>query len=200
MIRKENVYELKGYSYNISKNSFLMMKNRSYKTILCACKNNKKYQKNGILLVNSPNENNHGTFNTFYDTSLFELYSFCDLKYIYKTEKEIKTFETNYFLVGGFDTIKGVGSIKLYKIIHEYNDYNTKIECIEDIIFKNNNFFEFEGPITSLIQAKVTGEILASCRDGTIYLLSHPNLNYFIYYYEQETQDSSYILNNFIQQ
>ena len=198
--KKENVYELEGYSYNISKNSFLLMKNRIYQTILCACKNNTKYQKNGILLLNSPNKNSQDTFNTFYDTSLFELYSFCDLKYIYKTEKEIKTFETNYFLVGGFDIFKGVGSIKLYKIIHEYKDYNTKIECIEDIIFKNDNFFEFEGPITSLIQSKETGEILSSCRDGTIYLLSPPNLNYFIYYDEQETPNYSYILKNFIHQ
>ena len=88
----------------------------------------------------------------------------------------------------------------MYKIFHEYKAYNTKIECIDDIIFMNDNFFEFEGPITSLIQSKETGEILSSCRDGTIYLLSPPNLNYFIYYDEQETPNYSYILKNFIHQ
>ena len=192
-LKRENVYELEGYPYNISKNSLYLMKNRDYKIILCACKKNTKYQRNGILLVNSHIEDNQEIFNCFYDTSSFEPYSFCELKYIYKTEKEIKKFETNYFLVGGFDAFKGVGIIKLYKIIYEYKAYNTRIEYIDDIIFKNENFLGFEGPITSLIQSKKTGEILVSCRYGAIYLLSPPNLNYFLYYDEQDTQDSSYI-------
>jgi hypothetical protein len=192
--KRENKYELEGYPYNISKNSLFLMKNRDFKIVLCACKNNTKYQRNGILLVNSHIEDNQEIFDCFYDTSSFEPYSFCELKYIYKkTEKEIKNFETNYFLVGGFDTIKGIGIIKLYKIIYEYKAYNTKIEYIDDIVFENDNFLGFEGPITSMIQSKKTGEILVSCRYGGIYVLSPPNLNYFLYYDEQETQDSSYI-------
>jgi hypothetical protein len=191
--KRENVYELEGYPYNISKNSLYLMKNRDYKIIVCACKKITKYQKNGILLVSAHIEDNQEIFDCFYDTSSFEPYSFCELKYIYKTEKEIKKFETNYFLVGGFDAFKGVGIIKLYKIIYEYKAYNTRIEYIDDIIFKNENFLGFEGPITSLIQSKKTGEILVSCRYGAIYLLSPPNLNYFLYYDEQDTEDSSYI-------
>ena len=194
--RREIEYELEGYPYNITKNSLFLMKNRDYKIVICACKKNTKYQKNGILLVNSHIEDNQDIFDSFYYTSSFEPYSFCELKYIYKTEKEIKNFETFYFLVGGFDSTKGVGVIKLYKIIYEYKAYNSKIEYIDDIIFENDNFHGFEGPITSLIQSRKTGEILASCSDGTIYLLSPPNLNYFLFYDEQETQDSSYIKKN----
>jgi hypothetical protein len=191
--KREIVYELEGYPYNISKNSLFLMKNRDYKIVLCACKGNTKYQKNGILLVNCHIEDNQEIFDCFYDTSSFEPYSFCELKYIYKTERETKKFETNYFLVGGFNTIKGTSSIKLYKIIFDYKAYNTKIEYIDDIVFEHDNFLEFEGPITSIIQSKKTGEILVSCRYGAIYVLSPPNLNYFLYYDEQETQDSSYI-------
>ena len=191
--KREIVYELEGYPYNISKNSLFLMKNRDYKIVLCACKGNTKYQKNGILLVNCHIEDNQEIFDCFYDTSSFEPYSFCELKYIYKTERETKKFETNYFLVGGFNTIKGTSSIKLYKIIFDYKAYNTKIEYIDDIVFEHDNFLEFEGPITSIIQSKKTGEILVSCRYGPIYVLSPPNLNYFLYYDEQETQDSSYI-------
>ena len=191
--KREIVYELEGYPYNISKNSLFLMKNRDYKIVLCACKGNTKYQKNGILLVNCHIEDNQEIFDCFYDTSSFEPYSFCELKYIYKTERETKKFETNYFLVGGFNTIKGTSSIKLYKIIFDYKAYNTKIEYIDDIVFEHDNFLEFEGPITSIIQSEKTGEILVSCRYGSIYVLSPPNLNYFLYYDEQETQDSSYI-------
>ena len=191
--KREIVYELEGYPYNISKNSLFLMKNRDYKIVLCACKGNTKYQKNGILLVNCHIEDNQEIFDCFYDTSSFEPYSFCELKYIYKTERETKKFETNYFLVGGFNTIKGTSSIKLYKIIFDYKAYNTKIEYIDDIVFEHDNFLEFEGPITSIIQSEKTGEILVSCRYGAIYVLSPPNLNYFLYYDEQETQDSSYI-------
>ena len=191
--KREIVYELEGYPYNISKNSLFLMKNRDYKIVLCACKGNTKYQKNGILLVNCHIEDNQEIFDCFYDTSSFEPYSFCELKYIYKTERETKKFETNYFLVGGFNTIKGTSSIKLYKIIFDYKAYNTKIEYIDDIVFEHDNFLEFEGPITSIIQSEKTGEILVSCRYGPIYVLSPPNLNYFLYYDEQETQDSSYI-------
>ena len=191
--KRKIVYELEGYPYNISKNSLFLMKNRDYKIVLCACKGNTKYQKNGILLVNCHIEDNQEIFDCFYDTSSFEPYSFCELKYIYKTERETKKFETNYFLVGGFNTIKGTSSIKLYKIIFDYKAYNTKIEYIDDIVFEHDNFLEFEGPITSIIQSEKTGEILVSCRYGAIYVLSPPNLNYFLYYDEQETQDSSYI-------
>ena len=83
--------------------------------------------------------------------------------------------------------------LKLYKIIYEYKAYNTKIEYIDDISFEHDNFLGFEGPITSLVQSRKTGEILVSCRYGNIYLLSPPNLNYFLYYDEQETQQSCYI-------
>ena len=169
------------------------MKSRDYKIIICACKKNSKYQRNGILLVNSHIEDNQEIFDFFYDTYSFEPYSFCELNYIYKGEKEINIIDTNYFIVGGFDTMKGVGMIKLYKIIFEYKAYNTKIEYMDDIIFEHANFLEFEGPIISMIQSRKTGEILVSCRDGKNYLLSPPNLNYFILNDEQETQDTSYI-------
>lgn len=191
--KKEIVYELEGYSLNISKNSLFVMKSRDYKIIICACKKNSKYQRNGILLVNSHIEDNQEIFDFFYDTYSFEPYSFCELNYIYKGEKEINIIDTNYFIVGGFDTMKGVGMIKLYKIIFEYKAYNTKIEYMDDIIFEHANFLEFEGPIISMIQSRKTGEILVSCRDGKNYLLSPPNLNYFILNDEQETQDTSYI-------
>ena len=192
-LKRENVSELEGYSFNISKNSLYLMKNREYKIVVCACKKNTKYQKNGILLVNTHIEDNQEIFECFYDTYSFEPYCFCELKYIYKKEKEIKKFETFYFLVGGFNTIKGIGVLKLYKIIYEYKAYNTKIEYIDDISFEHDNFLGFEGPITSLVQSRKTGEILVSCRYGNIYLLSPPNLNYFLYYDEQETQQSCYI-------
>ena len=56
--------------------------------------------------------------------------------------------DTDYFLVGGFDSEKGIGCIKLYKIIFDNEKYENKIEfvlflkvsMIELLQFKNKNF------------------------------------------------------------
>ena len=44
----------------------------------------------------------------------------------------------------------------------------------------NQNFNGFKGPVTSIIQSNITGNILVSCFDGNIYLFTPPNLDYYI--------------------
>ena len=89
--------------------------------------------------------------------------------------------DTNYFLGGGFDEDKREGIIQLYKTIYGEKAYNTRIEYIQDIYFKKQKDIEgFNGPINCLTQSKKTGNILASCYNGNIYLLTPPNINYYL--------------------
>ena len=45
---------------------------------------------------------------------------------------------------------------------------------------KNNYFISFDGPVTSILQSSTTGNILATCLDGKIYLLTPPNIDYYL--------------------
>ena len=92
-----------------------------------------------------------------------------------------KIVESNYFLVGGFDNDLREGKILLYKINYGERAYNTTIEFKQEIIFKDRDDIDaFNGPINCLRQSKKTGNIAASCFDGNIYLLTPPNINYYI--------------------
>lgn len=54
------------------------------------------------------------------------------------------------------------------------NEYKKKI-------FKERNTFTgFAGPISSIIQSSLTGNILVTCYDGNVYLLTPPNLDYYL--------------------
>jgi len=54
------------------------------------------------------------------------------------------------------------------------------INGIISIMKKNNYFISFDGPITSIIQSSSTGNILVTCLDGKIYLLTPPNIDYYL--------------------
>ena len=198
------------YSYIYSTNGLAIMpgkkKETDNKALLCACKKYCKNQKNGILLVNIEIKNNK--FNNdinlnhhFYETGHFEVYCFCPILRV-EPEKildnnNIKFIDTDYFLVGGFDLYKYKGIIKLYKVIYGERFFNNKIEYIQDIVLEKSiienknekenekNIFEgFRGPITSITQVKSSNykKLLITCWDGKIYLLSFPNINYYLKY------------------
>ena len=162
--------------------------NYKNKILLCACKKYLSNQKNGILLVNIQ-LNEEQVENPFYDTGDFEVYCFCPLfkndeTNILEVQSDFIFKETEYFLVGGFDNYKGEGMIKLYKILYSDKAYKAKIEYLQDIVFdRNENFEGFKGAINCIIQTKKSKDkerILASCYDGNIYLLSKPNLEYYL--------------------
>ena len=168
--------EVKGYSFILSPNGLELISEsiNSNKYILCACKKYSNSQKNGILLVNPQIALNTTTEKEkFIDTDNFEVHCFCPI--INEAE------QTNYVLVGGFDEDLREGGIRLYKIIYGDNASNTDIEFLQDIPFKEkDNIDGFNGPINCLTQSKKTGNILASCYNGNIYLLTPPNINYYL--------------------
>ena len=168
---------VKGYSFINTQNGLSLLNlNEEKKILLCACKKYISGQKNGILLINPQLEDKQDVIGGFYDTDDFEVYCFCQL-YL----NDNKTY-SNYFLVGGFDNEIGEGVIKLYKLITTEKVCDTKIEYILDIVFDiKENFEGFERPISSIIQSKQKGNIIVSCWDGNIYLLTPPNLEYLLY-------------------
>ena len=191
-LKKKKYYQriIGGYSFILSPNGLELMpklnKENKFRILLCACKKYKKEQKNGILLVNAQMDETMDIEHPFYDTDNFEVYCFCPILSDGEEQKEKnsgnkKLIDTNYFLVGGFDTELREGKILLYKINYGERAYNTTIEFKQEIIFKDRDDIDaFNGPINCLRQSKKTGNIAASCFDGNIYLLTPPNINYYI--------------------
>ena len=187
--------KISDYSFIVSTNGLELMpklkKENKFKILLCACKNYKKEQKNGILLVIINMEENIDIKNTFCDTENFEVYCFCPLLYNKdgNNNETRNIVESNYFLVGGFDTYLGEGKILLYKINYEEKIDNTTIEYKQEIVFKARDDMDaFNGPINCITQSTNTGHILVSCLDGNIYLLTPPNISYYLNEDEEEEE------------
>ena len=187
-LKKKKLYqnEVKGYSFILSPNGLELISEsiKSDKYLLCACKKYSNSQKNGILLVNcqiAPNTT--AEKEKFIDTDNFEVHCFCPILNVIdnKDSEEAQIEQTNFLLVGGFDNDLREGVIRLYKIYYGDKASITDIEYLQDIPFKEKeNIDEFNGPVNCLIQSKKTGNILASCYNGNIYLLTPPNINYYL--------------------
>ena len=192
--KKDNI---KGFSFTLSRNNLTILdipkiydNKGNNKILLCACKKYLKNQKNGILLlileINNNNINKHIYFS---DTKNFEVYCFCPIfkikdKSIFKKEGIVIT---EYILVGGFDTDRQQGLIKLYQIIFNENIKSIKLVYVFDLNFeKSENFINeyeligfqgFKGPITCISQSSNNEKILISCSDGNIYLFTEPKID-----------------------
>ena len=190
--------KIEGYSIAIPSNCLALMPREEIKAnnkiLLCACKKYKENERNGILLVNPQLQNNKRVKNEFYDTDNFEVYCICPILLIENKNKNfddidekyrqnIKIEDSEYFLVGGFDIEKREGLIKLYKVIYSKEASETKIQYIQDInidIIENQKYEYFDGPINCIFQSKITGNIVVSCYNGKLYLLTRPNIDYYI--------------------
>lgn len=184
------------YSFAVNEHNMSLInigkKNSNDKILLCACKKFLKEQKNGILLVNPQLGENEDIINPFYDTGYFEVNCFCPIfNVINKNEndledidedykKNIDVYDTNFFLVGGYDQLKRKGGIKLYQIISGNKTANTKIKFLQNIEVYNNNFEGIDEQIKCMIQSKITGNIIVTCANGKIILFTKPNLELYI--------------------
>ncbi len=183
------------YSFNTGENGLLLMKLEDNKEILlCACKKYMTSQKNGILLIEPVINRNKDIYSCFQETKDFEVNCFCPLTKIDKKENNI-ILNTNYFLVGGYDTLKRKGLIKLYKITttNKSNVFSCEIEFLQDIIIKKTkNFDGFKGTVNCIIQTKTKRDLLVCCWDGKIYSFSEPNITYYLkgnYSFDDDSSD-----------
>jgi hypothetical protein len=81
-----------------------------------------------------------------------------------------------------------------------YNNDPTEvgIEFLQDIEFKKDRekkFLGFNGAISSIIQSEKYLNILATCYDGNDYLLSPPNLEYYLDEKKEEEKNNKKIIN-----
>ena len=187
---KEIKKELNGYSFSKNINSLLVMNNTNLsdedKILICACQQYKSNQKNGILLLSI--FGNKIKDKIFYELNDFEPSCFCELLYVNNFGE---SYNTNYFLVGGFNKLQSKGGIQLYRINNNNIDNEITIEFIQDINLENNKN-SFSGTITCIIQSKDTGNLIITCSDGSVNLFSPPNLNYYLFYSELEKKDFYY--------
>ena len=198
--------ELEGYSCSLRQNSLLLIQSsiNNDNILICACKDYKNNQNNGILLLQIKSD--YEIKDLFYNTNKFEPFCICDIHIISKSSNsktnDVKQYKTNYFFVGGLDNEKGEGKIKLFKIIYKYKN-NIKVQCIQDIILinnKNENFYGFKGAITCIIQSNETGNFLITSNDGNVYEFSPPNLSYYLYYDEEIKNGNDYYDINYFDQ
>ena len=181
-------FKIDNYSFIISENNCSIMKipnHENSKLLLVSCKNCSDNDKNGILFIKLKfnGDDIEERDEKFQETKNFEVYCFCPIFKIDKKEilGPAQKIDTEYFLVSGFDTDKGKGLIKLYKVIYDEKSEKIEIEFIQDIIIKKNIgngdlelFEEFKKPISCIIQSS-QGEILVTCHDGNVYLFSGLN-------------------------
>ena len=183
--------EIKKYSLILTRNNLSIISipdkynnTKNNKILFCACKKYIKTQKNGILLLKlNIKDDDIKIYKTFYSTGNFEVYCFCNISKFNNSNnifgKENENSYTEYTLIGGYDSYKKKGLIKLYKIIYNEDIEKIKLEYIQDISIKNTNSKPFKGfkdPIYCMIQSKKDGNILIISYDGKIYSFSEPLL------------------------
>ena len=184
--------EIEGYSFTSGINGLALMPREEVKCnnkiLLCACKKYFDDQKNGIYLSNPQLDDKQGINNPFYDTGSFEVFCFCPIviinpnNNILEKGKKKEIIDTEYFFVGGFNIDKKEGEIKLFKVIYSEKARNNKIEFVQDIEFERNKDFNgFEGAVSCITLSKNNnGYILITCYNGKVYLLTKPNLDYYL--------------------
>ena len=193
--------EIEGYSYIASSNGMSVIDKDDKKLLLCGCKKYTSKQKNGILFVILNTDEKGLSKPTFIETKEFEVYCFCPIKIVdSKIQREVNDKNdysqgTDFFFAGGFDRKTREGKIKLFKLENNGTNNVEGIKFLQDIEIdkteeiltteeENQNkpkdiFNGFKGAISSMIQSTITQNILVSCYDGKIYLLSKPNLAYY---------------------
>ena len=177
MSNKNIISDCQNYSFinGVNGLSIMDLEKENKKVLLCACKKYTKNQKNGILLINAKTEEYQQLNTNFLDTDSFEVNCFCQIS----IKENNETIKTNYFLVGGLDTQKRQGIIKLCKITNNNNKFN--IEFVEDIFISYIKGFEgFQQTISCIVQSTKNGKILVGCCDGKVYSFSQPNINMYL--------------------
>ena len=193
MIKEKRINICENYSFINEVNGLCIidLEKENQKVLLCACKKYTKKQKNGILLINTELLYNEELTTNFIEIDSFEVNCFCQIN----IKENNKNTKTNYVLVGGLDTEKREGIIKLCKLI-KINDNIFNIEILEDIFIGYTKDFEgFQGSINCIVQSKNNCKILVGCLDGKVYTFSEPNINIYLEE-DKELEDSKNELNS----
>ena len=150
--------------------------NKNKKYLLCGCKKYISGQENIIMLIEIEIKENGELKinNSIFNTNDFEANCFCQIN-----KEENKNNLSKYLFVGGLDTEKREGAVKLYRL--DFSENNVSLEYLQDIEKDNLSFEIFQGTINCIIQLKENDDdILISCMDGNLYLFSKPNIDFYL--------------------
>ena len=187
----EIIKQISDYSFKISYNGLYLINMNKIKSIninkqllFCSC-SSRENKKIGFLIINIDLDKKE-FIESFYDTEDFEPHCFCQILIVENNnpitddickEDNIVIKETEFFFVGGFDPMKRMGCIKLYKIKYDKDSNKINIKYLIDIVTENNDEFKgFDMDISCITQSRITGNFLITCLDGNIYLFKPPNL------------------------
>ena len=202
-VYSQNGLTILSMEIKIKKNKKVIIEKKNI--LLCACKKYTKNQKNGILLLTGFEENTQyfDIKTYFFDTGNFEVYCFCPiLKFDSNIIKQNNITNTNYFLVGGFEKVKNKGIIKLFKIIYRNENFNNRIEFIQNIEiidnYESNKFIFkiFKKPISCITQSSSNKNLLITCWDGNVYLLETLNIENYLKF--DKLSEKNVSINNFM--
>ena len=160
-------YAISGYSFNIFNSSLSLIKIENHSNLLVACRKYNSSQKNGVLVADMNLVEEENIKYKFYDTQNFEVYCFMQI------------LNTYFIFIGGFDSEKRIGMIKLYKLCKESENEIIHVQDI-DVFEENDDFKGFKMPVSNIYQTKDFGKIIITTLDGSIYLFSKPNLDLYI--------------------
>ena len=167
-------------------------KSKLYNILICACKRYNNDQNNGILITIENGGETKFINKPFLSTDNFEVNCICPLRQIDNNNKNYENIDeeykknitikdTTFFLAGGFDLDKRQGKIKLYNLKFSDKINESEIIYIQDIEFAENDEFDnFETSINCIIQSKISGNIFVGSYDEKVYLLTAPNLEYYL--------------------
>ena len=184
----------------------------SFKTgsfeVHCFCQisiiKNENLKKENILGNDNSEVEAHKT--DYFFVGGFDLESRCGLIKLFKANFSEKLKETKIEFIQDIEIDKPIpknnnfenqknryqngSKIDTYTSIKDSTQNNLKSSDIKRTLMEGNSFDGFHGPITSIIQSSRTGNILATCYDGKVYLLTPPNIEYYLL---NENKDKEYL-------
>ena len=173
---KKIITNINRYSYILRPNGFALINKNENIILLCACKKYTSSQKSGIVLINI-SLNQKEFKETFTITDNFEIYTIFHID----LDSDGKNKKYEFLFVGGFDLEKREGKIKLYKIYDNKVNGNEQLKYLQDIeLDEGNDFQGFHSAVTSINACKNTKKLIITCLDGTLYLFSKPNLEFYL--------------------
>ena len=146
----------------------------------------------GNILDNNENEKVESIKTNYFLVGGLDEETRCGLIKLYKAKYGKNADDTYIEFIQDITIERTERKFEIPKNEKENNLQNEKINEYKKRILKDRNTFNrFGGPISSIIQSRSTGNILVTCYDGHVYLLTPPNLDYYLSKDKEEESDNS---------
>ena len=146
----------------------------------------------GKILDNKENDKVESTKTNYFLVGGLDEDTRCGLIKLYKAKFDENANDTYIKFIQDIVIEKTERSFEIRNNEKENNSQNEKLnEYKRKVLKERNTFNRFNGPISSIIQSNFTGNIIVTCYDGNVYLLTPPNLEYYFSKDKEEEQQRS---------